>query len=114
MKNFFNSLFPFKVNTNNYKYVIYEVPSGNEMKDKSLLENVTWNQWSSIYGEEVLGIWPSGTQQDYINCAHLAPYSSKLATGDDMGNIKLFNFPCLENNVSALKNKYSFVLLLLY
>lgn len=88
-----------KVNTNSYQYVVYDAPGGNEVKDKTEIENVVWNQWSSIYGEEVVGIWPSDSKQDFVNCAHLAPYASKLATGDDSGYIKLFTFPCVEKNV---------------
>ena len=63
------------------------------------MENVVWNQWFSIYGEEVIGVWHSDSKQDFINCAHLAPYASKLATGDYCGFIKLFGFPCVEKNV---------------
>lgn len=52
-----------------------------------------------MFGEEVVGIWPSDAQQDYINCANLAAHAGVLATGDDSGVIKLFKFPCLEKEV---------------
>ena len=53
----------------------------------------------SIFGAEVIGIWPGDIGKNFINCCHLASVPSKLATGDDDGAVKLYKFPCLEKNV---------------
>jgi hypothetical protein len=53
----------------------------------------------SIFGAEVIGIWPTDVSKNYINCCHLAAQPSKLATGDDDGAVKLYKFPCLEKSV---------------
>lgn len=88
-----------KVGTGNYRTVVYEVPSGNQMMDEDINEKVEWNQWTSIFGAEVIGIWHTNNDKNYINCAHLAGHSMSLATGDDDGEVKLFKFPCLSNDV---------------
>jgi hypothetical protein len=91
----------FKVGTANYKTVLYQIPQMNQLLEEQMHDNVEWNQWTSIFGAECIGIWPdSSSDKNFINCAHLASHSMKLATGDDNGEIKLFKFPCLEKNVS--------------
>ena len=79
---------------------MYQVPQLNQVLDEDIHDTVEWNQWTSIFGAECIGIWPdTKTNQSFINCAHLASHSMKLATGDDDGTVKLFKFPCLEKNV---------------
>lgn len=89
-----------RISTDNYKTktLFYAVPSATQVSN-DLLEQVEWNQWTSIFDPEVIGIWPDSTDKNFINCAHLAKDPKKLATGDDDGEVKLFNFPCLKNDV---------------
>ena len=35
-----------QVGVSEYKYVVYEVPSGNEVKDSEAIEKITWDQWT--------------------------------------------------------------------
>ena len=35
-----------RVGTSEFNYVIYEAPSGNQIKDSNTNENITWDQWS--------------------------------------------------------------------
>lgn len=100
-----------KIGTDNYQTVIYEVPKGNQVNDEDINDKVEWNQWTSIFGAEVIGIWPTNVQKNFINCAHLAGHSMKLATGDDDGEVKLYKFPCLEKEV---RNKVFIYFLILY
>lgn len=88
-----------RIGTDNYKTLLYAVPSATQVSDESL-EKFEWNQWTSIFGPEVIGIWPSSADKNFINCAHLANCDPmKLATGDDDGEVKLFNFPCTQVDV---------------
>ncbi|CAF0889090.1 unnamed protein product [Brachionus calyciflorus] len=89
-----------RVGTDNYKTIVYKVPSGNQELDDEIHDKVEWNQWTSIFGAEVIGIWPTNAAENFINCAHLATHSMKLATGDDDGEVKLYKFPCLEKDDS--------------
>lgn len=54
----------------------------------------------SVVGPEVLGIWPKDSSNADVNCAHLSHHGNALATGDDFGYVKLFEFPCREKHVS--------------
>lgn len=54
----------------------------------------------SILGDEVVGIWPRDAAKADVNCAHLSHTSNALATGDDSGLVKLFQFPSSEKYVS--------------
>ena len=54
----------------------------------------------SILGKEVLGIWPKDASKADVNCAHLSHLGNSLATGDDFGYVKLFEFPCSHKLVS--------------
>ena len=88
-----------KVGTTDYKTVVYDVPKG-EKKDG---EDKEWDEWTSIFDPQIIGIWHSSehdSKSNYFNCAHLANHASKLATGDDDGSVKLFPFPCTEKSVS--------------
>ena len=54
----------------------------------------------SVLGQEVLGIWPKDSSKADVNCSHLAHMGGALATGDDSGFVKLFEFPCEDKYVS--------------
>ena len=56
----------------------------------------------SVLGQEVLGIWPKDSSKADVNCSHLSHMGTALATGDDSGLVKLFEFPCEEKHVSLL------------
>ncbi len=54
----------------------------------------------SVCGPEVYGIWPENSAAGEVNCADLSHISRTLATGDDSGFVKLFEFPCRKPMVS--------------
>lgn len=56
--------------------------------------------YPSTLGNDVIGIWPKNSDKGDINCAHLANSSKMLATGDDFGYVKLYQFPVNERYVS--------------
>lgn len=55
--------------------------------------------FSSILGDEVLGIWPRNAEKADVNCACVSHAGLNLVSGDDFGLIKLFDFPCAEKFV---------------
>ena len=61
----------------------------------------------SIVGRDVLGIWPENSKNADVNCSHLSNLGNALATGDDFGFVKLFNFPCPEKYVSSILSFFS-------
>lgn len=42
-----------------------------------------------------MGIWPDGSDGTDVNAAHRSKCGRYLATSDDFGMVKLFNYPCV-------------------
>ncbi|ESO87658.1 hypothetical protein LOTGIDRAFT_166239 [Lottia gigantea] len=89
-----------RVGTGDYTPHVFKVPAGTLVEDKQILDNITWASWTSVLGEEVIGIWPRDSSNADVNCAHLSHLGSSLATGDDNGFVKLFEFPCSDRYAS--------------
>lgn len=71
--------------------------------------------YSSILGNEVIGIWPRNVDKADVNCADLSKAGLSLATGDDFGFVKLFDFPVTEKYVSMRRvRKIVFYWILLF
>uniref|UniRef100_A0A3Q2XTX5 EMAP like 6 n=1 Tax=Hippocampus comes TaxID=109280 RepID=A0A3Q2XTX5_HIPCM len=85
-----------QVSTSTYARQVHEVPSGKMLTEAALVERITWATWTSILGDEVLGIWPRNADKADVNCACVSRAGLNLVTGDDLGLIKLFDFPCSE------------------
>ncbi|KAK7103893.1 echinoderm microtubule-associated protein-like 6 [Littorina saxatilis] len=83
-----------RVSTGAYINQVFAVPAGTIVEDEAIISKITWNTWTSILGKEVLGIWPKDASKADVNCAHLSHLGNSLATGDDFGYVKLFDFPC--------------------
>nr|XP_034963441.1 echinoderm microtubule-associated protein-like 5 isoform X5 [Zootoca vivipara] len=85
-----------KVSTGSYKRQVYEVPSGKQLLDQTVIDRITWASWTSILGDEVVGIWSRHAEKADVNCACVSHSGISLVTGDDFGMVKLFDFPCPE------------------
>ncbi|XP_069464337.1 echinoderm microtubule-associated protein-like 6 isoform X1 [Ambystoma mexicanum] len=85
-----------QVSTGAYKRQVHEVPSGKLISDAAFVERITWATWTSILGDEVLGIWPRNADKADVNCACVTHAGLNIVTGDDFGLVKLFDFPCSE------------------
>ena len=53
-----------------------------------------WNTCTTVLGDSMVGIWPKNSARFDVNCAHVANGSDVAVSGDDMGTIKLFEYPC--------------------
>ncbi|NXN27448.1 EMAL5 protein, partial [Nycticryphes semicollaris] len=91
-----------KVSTGSYKRQVYEVPSGKQLLDQAVIDRITWATWTSVLGDEVIGIWSRHAEKADVNCACVSHSGINLVTGDDFGMVKLFDFPCPEKFVSFL------------
>ncbi|KAJ8246474.1 hypothetical protein GJAV_G00268220 [Gymnothorax javanicus] len=85
-----------QVSTGLYTRQVHEVPMGRLVTEQSAIDRVTWATWTSILGDEVLGIWPWNSERADVNCACASHAGLNVATGDDFGLVKLFDFPCAE------------------
>ncbi|KAM6956797.1 echinoderm microtubule-associated protein-like 6 [Aplochiton taeniatus] len=85
-----------EVSTGAYKRQVHEMPSGKMVTDQAVIDRITWATWTSILGDEVLGIWPRNADKADVNCACVSHAGLNVVTGDDFGLVKLFDFPCPE------------------
>ncbi|KAM4607535.1 echinoderm microtubule-associated protein-like 6 isoform 3-T3 [Polymixia lowei] len=85
-----------QVSTGSYKRQVHEVPSGKMVTDQTVIDRITWATWTSILGDEVMGIWPRNADKADVNCACVSHTGLNVVTGDDFGLVKLFDFPCTE------------------
>ena len=53
----------------------------------------------SVLGKEVVGIWPRNASNADVNTACVSHAGNAVATGDDFGQVKLFDFPCSSKDV---------------
>uniref|UniRef100_UPI003AAE605C echinoderm microtubule-associated protein-like 6 n=1 Tax=Centroberyx gerrardi TaxID=166262 RepID=UPI003AAE605C len=85
-----------QVSTSTYSRQVHEVPSGKIVTEQPVIERITWATWTSVLGDEVLGVWPRNAEKADVNCACVSHAGLNLVTGDDFGLVKLFDFPCSE------------------
>jgi len=52
--------------------------------------------WTGVLGPEVNGIWPKYSNASNVNSVDANYSSAVLVTGDELGLVKLFRFPCLK------------------
>lgn len=53
-----------------------------------------WYSQTCVLGWGVVGIWPPGADGTDVNSADKNEKGTFLATGDDFGQVKIFNYPC--------------------
>ncbi|CAL8272598.1 unnamed protein product [Merluccius merluccius] len=85
-----------QVSTGAYKRLVYEVPSGKQITEQVHIDRITWATWTSVLGDEVIGIWSRNTDKADVTCACVSHSGLSVVTGDDFGMVKLFDFPCPE------------------
>lgn len=68
---------------------------GKPLVSKEDLKGLCWASWSCVLGPEVSGIWPKYSNLTEINAVDANHAAAVLVSGDDLGLVKLFRFPCV-------------------
>lgn len=69
------------------------------------VEKIEWSTWTCVLGSFCEGIWPVVSEVTEVTTACLSNDRQVLATGDDLGYVKLFRYPVKVRIIRA-KIKY--------
>lgn len=75
---------------------------GKPLVSKEDLKGLCWVSWSCVLGPEVSGIWPKYTNLTEINAVDANHAAAVLVSGDDLGLVKLFRFPCVRKGFKSI------------
>ena len=83
-----------QVNTGDREVLYFEAPRGKQhFLSKEDAEEVTWASWTCVLGPSVQGVWPAYSDVTDVNAACVSHDGQVIATGDDFGYVKLFQYP---------------------
>eukprot|EP00116_Pleurobrachia_bachei_P003289 sb/3463551/ len=83
------------VSLSTYQTVYIKCPEGYQSETEPA-GGLTLHSSTTVLGENLVGIWPRDSKQFDVNAATVAHGSSVVATGDDFGTVKLFQYPVRE------------------
>ena len=83
-----------QVNTGDREVLYFEAPRGKQhFLSQQDAEEVEWYSWTCVLGPSVQGVWPPYTDVTDVNTACVSHDGHVIATGDDFGYVKLFQYP---------------------
>ncbi|KAE8584883.1 hypothetical protein XENTR_v10021146 [Xenopus tropicalis] len=95
----------FMTNSGDYEILYWDPDSCKQIVSAENVRNIDWENSSCTLGFYVLGIWPDGADGTDINAVTRSHDRKQLATGDDFGGVRLYNYPCVVPR--APSHKYS-------
>ncbi|XP_016361551.1 echinoderm microtubule-associated protein-like 5 isoform X5 [Sinocyclocheilus anshuiensis] len=83
-----------QVNTSAKEQLFFEAPRGKKQTIPATeVDKIDWSTWTCVLGSSCEGIWPAVSEVTEVTSACLSNDRKLLATGDDLGYVKLFKYP---------------------
>eukprot|EP00163_Fabomonas_tropica_P029151 TRINITY_DN615_c0_g1_i1.p1 TRINITY_DN615_c0_g1~~TRINITY_DN615_c0_g1_i1.p1 ORF type:complete len:1806 (-),score=610.31 TRINITY_DN615_c0_g1_i1:143-5560(-) len=92
-------------NSGAYEQLFWEARTGKRLTDRSLKTRLDWHTWTCTEGGPVQGVVPVGADGTDVNAACRSHSRKVLATADDFGTVKMFQFPASQQQ--APNQKYT-------
>ncbi len=89
-------------NCSAYEILFSDTTHGKQLTSASELKDVKWDTWTCTLGWPVKSIWTKGMDGTDINAVCRSRTGHLLATADDFGKVKLFRYPCIDDNAESL------------
>ncbi|KAA0157216.1 hypothetical protein FNF29_00568 [Cafeteria roenbergensis] len=89
-----------RATTGAHELLFYDVATGDHMPGGA--ESMKDEDWDTVrcpLNWHVQGVWPSYADGTDINAVAVDSTQSIIASGDDFGRVKLYRFPCIENDM---------------
>ncbi|ETP32383.1 hypothetical protein F442_18894 [Phytophthora nicotianae P10297] len=86
-----------------YELLFTEVKTGKHVTNASTFRDEVWHTITSTLGWSVQGIWEAESDGTDVNAVDRSNNGKLLATGDDFGKVKVFQYPCALEKASFLE-----------
>jgi len=80
-------------NCASYEILYWDARNGKQIVDNQ--RDTDWASWTCALGFPVMGIFPDYSDGTDVNGVERSPDGNYVATVDDFGLVKLFNYPCV-------------------
>ena len=86
-------------NCASYEILYWDARHGKQITDNQ--RDTVWSSWTCALGFPVMGVYPDYSDGTDVNGVERSPDGKLLATVDDFGLVKLFNYPCVCEDAPA-------------
>lgn len=88
-----------------YELLFSDAANGRHITSASSTKDTAWSSWTCVLGWPVQGIWPPCSDGTDVNAVDRNAQKDLLVTSDDFGLVKLYQYPCVTKNASALEHR---------
>lgn len=90
-------------NSGDYELLFFNASSGDQITSATAVRDTEWQTWTCTLGWPVQGIWPAESDGTDINSVARSNSNKFVATADDFGRVKVYNYPVLDKGLTPVQ-----------